>query len=136
MNEKVKDEQAAAKAILFEKMQGFFDDELNIVLVNLCTSDGFSIHSLSRSNDGVEADKVAAIASTLCSISNASAEQISKGMFNIATVESANGAILFLRTQFLEVQSVLCVATSAKMSLGEARFHCQRLASEVKAIEA
>lgn len=136
MNEKINTKHDAATAILKGKMADFFDDELNIGLINLCTSDGFSIHSLSRSDYAVEADKVAAIASTLCSISDVSAEQISKGGFNIATVESINGAILFLKTQFLDLQSVLCVATSGKMSLGEARYYCQRMANEIEAIEA
>lgn len=118
---------------LKEKMQALFDTEFDITLLNLCTADGFSIHALSRGND-IESDKVAAIASTLCSISNASAEQISKGRFNIATVESMNGLLLFLRTQFQDRQSVLCVATNSKMSLGNARFHSQRLVNEIEEI--
>ena len=128
------DNQTKAKSILHQKMQEFFDKQIEVEIVNLCTSDGFNIYSLSRNNDDIEEDKVAAIASTLCSISNTSAEQISKGAFSVATVESENGTILFLRTKFIDIQSVLCVATSAKMSLGEARFHCQRLVNEITSI--
>ena len=128
------DNKLKAESILHQKIHDFFDKELEVITINLCTTDGFSTYSLSRSNNDIEEDKVAAIASTLCSISNTSAEQISNGSFNLATVESENGSILFLRTQFIELQSVLCVATSKKISLGEARFHCQRLASEIENI--
>jgi predicted regulator of Ras-like GTPase activity (Roadblock/LC7/MglB family) len=113
----------------------FFNDSLEIQLISVCTSDGFDLHFSSRKKETLEADKIAAIASTLCSISNASAEQISNGRFNIATVESEKGNILFLRTQFLGFECVLCVEGSENMTLGALRFVSQRLAEKIQLLK-
>jgi len=116
-----------------EKMQILFDEKFDISLLSLSSADGFDIHTLSRNVD-IEYDKVSAIASTLCSVSDASAKQIFQEDFNITTVEMNNGLLLFLKVKLQDSYNVLCLAANNKLSLGEARFYAQQLVKEIESI--
>ena len=96
----ITDLKSIDKKPLIQLINAFFESSLDVQLVPTSTSDGFDLYSVSRMRETLEADKVAAIASILCSISNASAEQISNDIFNIATVESEKGNILFYGHNF------------------------------------
>lgn len=123
------------KASLHALAMSFFNKTGAIKLISVCTSDGFDLFYASRKARQIEGDKIAAISSTLCSISSASAEKISSGKFKIATIESDIGNILFLRTEFAGLDCALCIEGSTNMSLGTLRFISQRLAKEIEELE-
>lgn len=119
------------KALLEEFSSNYF--EVNVISV--CTSDGFDLHFISKKDTNLEADKVSAIASTLCSLSNASSEQISNSRLELTTIESENGCnILLMKTFFSEIDCVICAEASDKMSLAELRFITNALSKKIKAL--
>ncbi|WP_086929528.1 roadblock/LC7 domain-containing protein [Agarilytica rhodophyticola] len=106
-----------------------------IQLISLCTVDGFSIKTFAAKTLDIESDKVAAIASSLCSLSNASAKKIIKQEFQMTTVETAGGHILFISTRYLHLSCVLAIAVKADMMLATARFAIKRLSDDISAIK-
>lgn len=123
------------KAALEALVTSFFNKTGAIKLISVCTSDGFDLFYASRKARKIEGDKIAAVSSTLCSISSASADKISSGKFKIATIESDIGNILFLRTKVGDIDCALCVEGSINISLGTLRFISQRLAKEIEELK-
>ena len=113
-------------------LEEFSEKYLEAQVVSVCTSDGFDLCFVSKLNDTLEADKVSAISSTLCSLSNAASEQISNSALTITTIESVNGRnILLMKTTFCELECVICVEGTSKMSLAELRFVTNTLSEKV-----
>ena len=106
----------------------------DISLVNLCTSDGFSIESMSSATLETEADKLAAMSSTIGALSGSSAKQILNDEFSIAIVEASSGNMLFVSTSYLGVSCVLTLAAKSKMALATARYKTRELAKLISEI--
>lgn len=119
---------------LCSQIDRFFDDNFNIELVNICTTDGFNIYSIAKDTLDAEEDKIAAVSSTLCSLSYSCAEQMINGCFQATIIETETGNILIVSLRYLSFSCSLAVATNAKMSLGEARFLVNRLAKSISEI--
>ncbi len=107
-----------------------------IFLTSLCTVDGFNIKSVTSSSHTTEVDKLAAMASTICSLSDASANQIMQLPSNFTTIETEGGNILFLTTKLLNKDCVLTLAARSSMQLANARFEALRLAKSIAELDA
>jgi predicted regulator of Ras-like GTPase activity (Roadblock/LC7/MglB family) len=120
---------------LINLLEDCFNNNIGVALLSISTMDGFNIHTLSRQESVIESDKLAAISSALCSLSDASAEQIVNQNFILATVETGEGKILFLKARYLAFSCVVCMASTVAMSLAEARFLARRLADAIKDLQ-
>jgi len=124
-----------SKKLLKALLENFSANYFEINVVSICTSDGFDLHFISKKDSSLEADKVSAIASTLCSLSNASSEQISNSRLELTTIESENGRnIILMKTTFLELDCVICAEASESMSLAELRFITNELSKKIKVL--
>ena len=119
------------KPELSQSIQNLCDSNKEVVLVSLCTTDGFPITYTSIDELSTEADKLAAISSTLSALSNSSARQMNQGQCDITIIEADAGNMLFLTANYLETPCVLTVVANTKMALATARYKTKNLAAAI-----
>ncbi len=120
-----------ARPELKELIKELCAEHREIILLSVCTLDGFSIESYASSETGMESDKVAAIASSLCALSNSSSIQFTDEEFDITIIESAGGNSLFCRTTYLETACVVTLSSRTNLTLAQARFALKRLSKSI-----
>ena len=123
------------KAELLEEIKKLCDENREILLVSLATMDGFSIKSFASRGLNAEADKLAAMSSTISALSKSCAKQLQLDQFNTTIVEAESGNVLFIKTEYLNLQCVLTVAARTKMALATVRFKTKGLAEAISNIE-
>ncbi|MDF1780587.1 MAG: roadblock/LC7 domain-containing protein [Alcanivoracaceae bacterium] len=102
-----------------------FDD---LKIVALSTIDGFPIYCSKGSSDPEKNEKIAAISSSLHSLSNAAANQLAGSKLMTTTLETGDGFIFFFSTTYQERECVLCIATGATENVAKARYFSQKIA--------
>ena len=122
------------KQSLLDAVDSVFEDGVGVDLVGLCTSDGFDVISLINDKLDVEGDKLAAVASSLYSLSHSCASQLMGKGLMMTTVETNDGNALFLKVDYLGSPCILSIASSASVSLATLRFIAKRLATTISEI--
>ena len=133
LKEKV-DEKSPAKIALLSHMKALCDANREVILVSLCTTDGFPISYFSISELSNQTDKFAAMSSTLSALSDSSASQMKQGKCDITIVEATAGNMLFVKTDYIGKPCVLTVVAQNKMALAEARYKTKKLIGVISAI--
>ncbi|MBQ0755146.1 MAG: roadblock/LC7 domain-containing protein [Gammaproteobacteria bacterium] len=110
--------------LLAQVSQNFND----LKVVALSTIDGFSIYSSDNGANEQENEKIAAISSSLHSLSNAAAKQLAGNKLMTTTLETSDGFIFFFSTTYEERECVLCIATGASENVAKARYFSQKIA--------
>lgn len=126
--------KAEVKPELLKFIRELCENNSEIILVSLCTTDGFSIKSIAAKGLKAEADKLAAMSSTISALSDSSAKQVMQTQFSVTIVETNSGNILFVRTQYLGMPCVLTLAARDKMALATARYKTILLAENISGI--
>lgn len=124
------------KRELLDGIKQICTENREVLVISLCTSDGFSIKSFASKELNAEADKLAAMSSTISALSDSTAKQIIRDKFDITIVETKSGNILFVRTTYLGLPCVLTLAANAKLALATARYKTKRLAQDISGITA
>jgi predicted regulator of Ras-like GTPase activity (Roadblock/LC7/MglB family) len=123
------------KPDLIELVKNLYKNNREITLISLCTKDGFNIKSFaSKSLPNSEPDKIAAMASSLCALSDSSALNLTNENFNITTIESEGGNILFMSSRYLDKPCVVTIAGKTSISLAQLRFYLKRFVGDLEAI--
>ncbi len=122
------------KAELLEGIKELCATNREVILVSLSTADGFYIKSFGSKVLNGEADKLAAMSSTISSLSDSSAKQILQNQFDMTIIESDAGNMLFVRTNYLGLPCVLTVAAQSKMALATDRYKTKILAQNISNI--
>jgi predicted regulator of Ras-like GTPase activity (Roadblock/LC7/MglB family) len=122
------------KAELLEGIKDLCENNRDVFLVSLCTTDGFSIKSFASKALSAESDKLAAMSSTIAALSDSSAKQVLKDQFNITIVETNSGNMLLVRSEYLGLPCVLTVAARTSMTLATARYKTKKLAEIINNI--
>lgn len=133
LKEKV-DEKLPAKIALLSHMRALCEANREIILVSICTTDGFPISCFSISELSNQTDKFAAMSSTLSALSDSSASQMNQGSCDITIVEATAGNILFVKTDYIGKPCVLTVVAQNKMALAEVRYKTKKLIGAISAI--
>jgi len=107
-----------------EQTEKFFD----LKVFSLTTADGFPIHCEVRQDNEVETERIAAVSSSLISLSNAAARQMIGKPLESTTIETTDGNMFLCNTTFKEKKCVLCIVTGKKENIGHARYFTQRIA--------
>jgi predicted regulator of Ras-like GTPase activity (Roadblock/LC7/MglB family) len=128
------DEKSPAKIALLSHMKELCDANREISLVSLCTTDGFPISCISSIELSNQADKLAAMSSTLTALSDTSTSQMNQGKCKITIVEASAGNILFVKTNYIGKPCVLTLAAQNKMTLAEARYKTKKLSEAISTI--
>ena len=123
------------KPELLESIKELCTLNRDITLIGLSTTDGFNIKSFAAKSLEIESDKLSAMSSSLCALSNSTALQLTNSEFEITTIESNGGNILFMNAEYLGHQCVVSLAAKADLSLAQARFCIKRFANEIKQIQ-
>lgn len=105
-----------------------------ILLFSLATTDGFNVKSFASKSLNVEADKLAAMSSSLFALSDSASSQLMKDKSTITTIESDNGHYFLMKTNYLSHTCVISMVVKSSMSLAEARFHLKKVADSIASI--
>lgn len=122
------------KPELLEGIKQLCDGDIDVILVSLCTTDGFAIKSFASKDLSKEADKLAAMSSTISALSDSTAKQILHNQFDVTIIESSSGNMLFVRTTYLDIPCVLTLAVGSRMTLAMARYKTKMLAENISKI--
>ena len=122
------------KPELLEYIKELCENNKEMLVVSLCTTDGFSIKSFASKGLNTEADKFAAMSSTISALSNSIATQLLKEEFDITIVETTSGNALFVKTRYLDLPCVLTVAARSDMALATVRYKTKKLAQGISSI--
>ncbi len=122
------------KAELLEGIKDLCDNNKGIQVVSLSTTDGFSVKSFASKQLNAESDKLAAMSSTIYSLSNSAAQQILMDEFDSTIVETESGNMLFVRTTYLDLPCVLTIAARSDMQLATVRYKTKNLAQDISEI--
>ncbi len=109
----------------FEKVQSKFAD---LKIISLTTADGFPIYCHINSRLKVEDEKVAAVSSSLISLSNAAAQQMMGQSLESTTIETGGSNMFLCNAQLKDKKCVLCIVTGPKENIGHARYFTQQIA--------
>jgi len=109
----------------------FVHINFNVIMANICTEDGFVIYHKNSDQCQLAGDKMAAIASTLSSIAEASVQSIATGKLKVIIVESETANLFIVHTAFHNTVAVLTVAISHKLSIGQSLFITNRLSAAI-----
>lgn len=122
------------KPELVDLIKELCNSNREISLLSLSTTDGFNIKSFAAKSLGVEADKLAAMSSSLFALSNSSSLQLMKAESTIATIESGGGNMLFMNARYLDRPCVVTMVARPDLSLAQARFSIKRFANAINEI--
>ena len=122
------------KPELHEEIKKLCEENKEALLVSLATTDGFSVKCFASKELLDEADKLAAMSSTIYALSSSTAKQLLQGEFDITIIETNTGNMLFVRTEYLDISCVLAIATGPKMALAEARYKTKKLSQAISSI--
>lgn len=124
----------SVKPELLKYIKELCDNNSEMLVVSLCTTDGFSIKSFASKGLNTEADKLAAMSSTMSALSNSISTQLLKEEFDITIVETTSGNVLFVKTNYLDLPCVLTVAARSDMALATVRYKTKKLAEGISSI--
>ena len=130
----MKDNPIKVSPDLLQAVKELCDEYKDVVVVCLCTTDGFSIMSVATKELKAESDKLAAMSSTIASLSDSSIKQVLNDKFDITIIESVSGNALFVSTTYLSNPCVLTVVARDDMSLATARYKTKALAEKIAQI--
>ena len=117
------------------RFQHYADEQQAIDVIALATTDGFPVHSYTRSPGDFATDTLAAAASTLYSVSNAVAQQILGKRFKVTFIEAEQGNVAFVALSVQDRDYVLTMSAKAAMNIANLRLQIQRLATEISGID-
>lgn len=123
-----------AKELVAPLIDKFVYENFDVIMASVCTEDGFVIHHKNSDQCELEGDKMAAIASTLISIAEASVQSIASGKLKVTIVESENANLFVVRTTYRGDTIVLTVAVSHKISIGQSLFITNRISEAIEKI--
>ena len=120
-------------------LNNFFSKYLDIFAVTVCTSDGFDLCSVIEGSIQktrlLEADKISAMSSTMCSLSTAASNHILDSDLQNTTIEAEDGSnVILLKVSFIELECVIFAAATDKVSLAELRFITKQLANGIEKV--
>ena len=105
-----------------EEAQSILRDMEGIRAVVIATVDGFAIaHAL---QDGMDANRIAAMASSISAISQVVSEEAELGAGKRVTIEEDIGFSVLQSVQRSDVQLVLCVVANSKALLAQVAYRC------------
>ena len=121
-------------ADLLEFMKELAGSSREIILMSLATADGFNLKTFAAKSLNIEVEKLAAMASSICALSDSSALQLTNSNLKTTTIETKEGNVLFMKTTYLDNPCVITVVAKADLSLAQARFVLKRFADKVEGI--
>lgn len=123
-----------ARPLIEPLIRSFVSDHMEILVASACTEDGFVIAHCNGRKLNLEDDKIAALSSTLMSMSEAAARVINSGDLRVVILEAKKANLVVIKTHCLDLAIVLTVAAESSISIGQARFLTDRLANRIAGV--
>lgn len=112
----------------------FAQTQAAMLYVNLSTEDGFVLGHVLGHRSEAEADKVSALASTLFSLAESSAQDISADRLNVLIMQSEKSCGVVVRSSIRSRPVVLSVAMDQSESLGHILYQANRVSNRLKTL--
>ncbi len=106
--------------------EDYCKENTDLLIVNVCSEDGFVMGHTSNERTEIESDKMAAISSSISSISNSALMMISGKTSKLIIVESENYNFLLTQSTFRKKKCVVSFCASSLVSLAKMRFLVKR----------
>lgn len=119
------------KPLLAPMFSSYVQENMDIEMILLATTDGFPILHLINEDKIFEADKMSAASSTLYSVSNAVTKQILNKRFQIAFIETEEGNVAFVSIPLDDRDFVLAMSAKAALNIASLRMFINRLSKEI-----
>jgi len=113
--------------VLEDILKLFLHENKDITHINFCTIDGFFLGMAEADHNAIEKDKMSAISSTLCSLSNSAVSEIIGQGLDVCSIESGGASIILVRVEYKGTECVLTVVNRDSITLGEARYKTKKL---------
>lgn len=117
-----------------ELFKAEFQSKYGLMLVNLSTVDGFLLKQVNQTGEGIEGDKIAAISSSICSMSQSASRELLGSASGITNIESDDGKIIFQHVNLGQKEGVITLCCNKDVSLAEGRFAARRLKEAIEAL--
>lgn len=117
---------------VIDLIDSYGKNNVQLDLINLATSDGFSIHSYASEFSHFDSGKMAAAASTLYSVGDAVAHQILSKEFKMTFIETEGGNVAFIALRLQGKDFVLTMSGNKTINMGTLRLLINRLAGEIR----
>ena len=117
-----------------ELFKAEFQSKHGLMLINLSTVDGFLIKQINQTGQGAEGDKIAAISSSICSMSQSASRELFGSDSGITNIESEDGKIIFQHVSLGQKEGVITLCCNKEVSLAEGRFAARRLKDGIEAM--
>jgi len=101
-----------------------------IQMINVSTEDGFSIAHTCKLK--LESDAVAAMTSSLSSISDAATIMLDEKSYSICILEAGESNIFFVKSEYQEKPCIITSCIKDYATLGKARFIMRQIGEKVK----
>ena len=110
------------------------ESQLALLYANISTEDGFVLSHAVGQKSTVESDKVSALASTLFSLAESSAKDISSDRLKVLIMESERSNSVVVRSSIRSYPVVLSVSMDNSVSLGHILYQANRIAEQLKTL--
>lgn len=120
-----------AQALIDPLISDFVGKQFEVLVASACSEDGFVIAHRNGKALKLEEDTIAALSSTLLSLSEAAANTINSGRLRVTLMEAQKANIVVIKTQCRDLTVVLTVAAEGSLSIGQLLFLANRLAGEI-----
>lgn len=106
----------------------------DIRIVHIATADGISVFSHYFTADEVKEDKLAAVASSITSLSRAASKHVLGEDFANTVIETGQGIMLLVQCEYQGRSCVLSVTAGRQHNLGQVRYFTFKLAKYIESI--
>lgn len=116
------------------EFQALAKSHVSLLYANLSTEDGFALAHVTGAKSKVEADKVSALASTLFSLAESSAEDANADTLRVLVMEAEKSASVAVRSSVRKTPVILTMAMDDATSVGRLLYLANQKAKALAAL--
>ena len=125
-----------ARDLIQPLLDGFAVEHVHMLFVGACTEDGFVAGHRNGKRGDLEEDKIAAVSSTLLSLSESAVEQAEEGKLKVLVIEGERSSQVLCRTRLDKLPLVVFLAMEQNVSIGQTLYLANRLAESISEMSA
>lgn len=120
-----------ARDLIQPILDAFATEHVHMLFVGACTEDGFVAGHRNGKRGDLEEDKIAAVSSTLLSLSESAVEQAEEGRLKVLVIEGERSSQVLCRTALDDLPLVVFLAMERNISIGQTLYLANRLAETI-----
>lgn len=124
-----------ARDLIQPMLEAFSAEHVHMLFVGACTEDGFVAGHRNGKRGDLEEDKIAAVSSTLLSLSESAVEQAEEGRLKVLVIEGERSSQVLCRTRLDDLPLVVFLAMEQNISIGQTLYLANQLARTIAALD-